>query len=101
MATPAEIKNAVDNLTHASEFTQIENTAIVYVLRGWFAALSGIPGALEASDEVWAFTTLFEHFTSLLNGDVNTRTDTSKKVQGILSEKAKESQNKLNKILGG
>jgi hypothetical protein len=102
MATPAdaELKNAIDNLTHANEFTDIENTAIVYVLRGWFAALSGIPGALEASDEVWAFTTLFEHFTSLLNGDVTTRSKVSKKVYAILQQKAKDAQDNLNTILG-
>src|SRR5438132_13450763 len=32
-------KNARDNLIHAGEFTKIENTAIAYVLRGWFGAL--------------------------------------------------------------
>src|SRR6187200_2813731 len=59
--------NAVlDNLKHAGEFTKIENTAIVYVLRGWFGSLSAIPGALEAGDDAWAFTTLQEHFDSKL-----------------------------------
>src|SRR6266481_8543373 len=62
-------KNAHDNLVHAGEFTKIENTAIVYVLRGWFAGLSGVPGALEAGDDAWANTTLFEHFVSKLNAD--------------------------------
>jgi len=97
--TPQQ-KNAHDNLTHAAEFTRIENTAIVYVLRGWFGSLAGIPGALEASDEVWAFTTLFEHFTSLLNGDPTTRTAESLKVLQILGDKAKASQDKLDGILG-
>ena len=97
--TPQE-KNAHDNLVHAGEFTKIENTAIVYVLRGWFAALSGIPGALEASDDVWATTTLFEHFTSELNGDPTTRTKQSNEVQAELALRAKASQDRLNKILG-
>ena len=29
-------KAVLDDLKHAGEFTKIENTAIVYVLRGWF-----------------------------------------------------------------
>ena len=95
-----ELKNAIDNLKHANEFTQIENTAIVYVLRGWFGSLAGIPGALGAGDDAWAFTTLFEHFTSKLNPDPNTRTRTSKKVLKILADKAKEVQDKLDEILG-
>ncbi len=37
-------KAALDDLKHAGEFTKIENTAIVYVLRGWFGSLSAIPG---------------------------------------------------------
>jgi hypothetical protein len=94
------IKNAHDNLVHAGEFTKIENTAIVYVLRGWFAALSGIPGALEASDDVWATTTLFEHFTSELNSDAATRTKESLAVSSELQQRAKDSQDRLNSILG-
>ena len=62
-------KAALDDLKHAGEFTKIENTAIVYVLRGWFGSLSAIPGALEAGDDAWAFTTLQEHFDSKLNPD--------------------------------
>ena len=38
-------KADLDNLKHSAEFTKIENTAIVYVLRGWFGSLSAIPGA--------------------------------------------------------
>ena len=60
-------KAVLDDLKHAGEFTKIENTAIVYVLRGWFGSLSAIPGALEAGDDAWAFTTLQEHFDSKLN----------------------------------
>src|SRR6266478_3559882 len=37
-------KAVLDDLKHAGEFTKIENTAIVYVLRGWFGSLSAIPG---------------------------------------------------------
>ena len=51
-----ETKPVLDDLKHAAEFTKIENTAIVYVLRGWFGSLSAIPGALEAGDDAWAFT---------------------------------------------
>src|SRR5439155_26173525 len=49
--------DAVLDLRHANEFTDIENTAVVYVLRGWFASLAAIPGAIEAGDDAWAFTT--------------------------------------------
>ncbi len=74
MSDESNKKNAHGNLVHAGEFTKIENTAIVYVLRGWFAGLSGVPGALEAGDDAWANTTLFEHFVSKLNADATTRT---------------------------
>src|SRR5438876_807547 len=73
-------KNARDNLTHAGEFTKIENTAIVYVLRGWFGALIRPENATEivqASDDVWAKTTLYEHFDSEVNSDPATRTKES------------------------
>ncbi len=76
-------KNARDNLTHAGEFTKIENTAIAYVLRGWFGALIRPENATEivkASDDVWANQTLFEHFDSELNSDPNTRTQESRAV---------------------
>src|SRR5437879_2396393 len=42
----SEQTDAIFMLRHANEFTDIENSAIVYVLRGWFASLAGIPGAL-------------------------------------------------------
>ena len=66
MSDESNKKNAHDNLVHAGEFTKIENTAIADVLRGWFAGLSGVPGALEAGDDAWANTTLFEHFREQL-----------------------------------
>src|SRR5215831_8862725 len=69
-------KAVLDDLKHAGEFTKIENTAIVYVLRGWFGSLSAIPGALEAGDDAWAFTTLQEHFDSKLNPDPTKRPGT-------------------------
>src|SRR6266550_541363 len=100
MANPAELANVIDNLNHALEFTKIENTAIVYVLRGWFGALAGIPGALEAADDAWSFTTMFEHFTSELNADPSTRTASSIKAYGLLSDVAKASQDRLDAILG-
>src|SRR5437899_10070767 len=96
-------KNARDNLTHAGEFTKIENTAIVYVLRGWFGALIRPENATEivqASDDVWAKTTLFEHFVSELDSDPDTRTPESLSVYRELQGRAKAAQDKLNAILG-
>jgi hypothetical protein len=91
---------ALDELTHANEFTDIENTAIVYVLRGWFASLSGIPGALQAGDDAWAFTTLFEHYTSLLPNNKAQRSAEQLAVQKELAIKAQAAQDALDKILG-
>jgi hypothetical protein len=45
---PTEKQAAIFELQHAGEFTDIENSAIVYVLRGWFAGLGGVPGAIQA-----------------------------------------------------
>ncbi len=45
---PTEKQAAIFELQHAGEFTDIENSAIVYVLRGWFGGLAGIPGAIQA-----------------------------------------------------
>ena len=96
-------KNARDNLTHAGEFTKIENTAIVYVLRGWFGALIRPENATEivqGSDDVWANQTLFEHFTSEINSDPNTRTRESRAVLGELKTRAEAAQERLNKLIG-
>src|SRR5436305_14698443 len=95
-------KNARDNLTHAGEFTKIENTAIVYVLRGWFGALIRPENSTEivqASDDVWAKTTLFEHFNSLLDSDPNTRTKESLAVFTELQGRSKAAQDNLSKLL--
>src|SRR5205823_2002498 len=95
-------KNARDNLTHAGEFTKIENTAIVYVLRGWFGALIRPENATEivqASDDVWAKQTLFEHFDSELDSDTATRTKESLAVLAELQGRAKAAQDKLNQLL--
>src|SRR6266513_1946132 len=97
-------KNARDNLTHAGEFTKIENTAIVYVLRGWFGALIRPENATEivqASDDVWAAQTLFEHFDSELNSDSTTRTRESRAVLAELKARAEAAQEHLNQLLGG
>jgi len=94
-------KNARDNLTHAGEFTKIENTAIVYVLRGWFGSLIRPENAtkiVQASDDVWALTTLQEHFDSELNSDPTTRTEKSKAVLAELTARAKASQERLSKL---
>src|SRR5438034_11798523 len=97
-------KNAQDNLTHAGEFTKIENTAIVYVLRGWFGALIRPENATEivqASDDVWANQTLFEHFDSELNSDPNTRTQESRAVLAEVKTRAEAAQEHVNQLLGG
>src|SRR5437762_3390852 len=97
-------KNARDNLTHAGEFTKIENTAIVYVLRGWFGALIRPENATEivqASDDVWAAQTLFEHFESELNSDPTTRTQESRAVLAELKARAEAAQEHLNQLVGG
>ena len=97
-------KNARDNLIHAGEFTKIENTAIVYVLRGWFGALIRPENATEivqASDDVWAAQTLFEHFDSELNSDPTTRTRESRAVLAELKARAEAAQEHLNQLLGG
>ncbi len=97
-------KNARDNLIHAGEFTKIENTAIVYVLRGWFGALIRPENATEivqASDDVWAAQTVFEHFDSELNSDPTTRTQESRAVLAELKARAEAAQEHLNQLLGG
>ena len=37
---PTEKQAAIFELQHAGEFTDIENSAIVYVLRGWFGGFA-------------------------------------------------------------
>src|SRR5947199_9666244 len=94
-------KNARDNLTHAGEFTKIENTAIRYVLRGWFGALIRPENATEivqASDDVWAAQTLFEHFDRELNSDSTTRTRESRRDLGKLKARAQAAQKHLSKL---
>jgi hypothetical protein len=55
---------------------------------------------LEAGDDAWANTTLFEHFVSKLNADATTRTKESRAVYTELKERAEASQERLNTILG-
>jgi len=62
--------------------------------------VSGVPGALEAGDDAWANTTLFEHFVSKLNADATTRTKKSLAVYAELKNRAEASQERLNTILG-
>jgi hypothetical protein len=97
---PTEKQAAIFELQHAGEFTDIENSAIVYVLRGWFAGLAGIPGAIQAGDDAWAFTTLFEHFTSLMPYPPDSRTPTQVKILAALKSKAQASQDALDALLG-
>ncbi len=95
-----DFEDAVLDLQHANEFTDVENSAIVYVLRGWFGNLAGIPGSLEAGDDAWAFTTLAEHFVSLLNSDPAKRTPDRLRIKEKLLAKAKASQDALDTVLG-
>jgi hypothetical protein len=95
-----DFEDAVLDLRHANEFTDVENSAIVYVLRGWFGNLAGIPGSLEAGDDAWAFTTLAEHFVSLLNSDPARRTPDRLRIKEKLLAKAKASQDALDSVLG-
>ena len=96
----SEKTDAIFMLSHANEFTDIENSAIVYVLRGWFASLAGIPGSLQAGDDAWAFTTLAEHFTSLLNNDPSQRTATQLRIKDLLSARAQAAQDAVDALLG-
>ena len=96
---PTEKQAAIFELQHAGEFTDIENSAIVYVLRGWFGGLAGIPGAIQA-DDAWAFTTLFEHFTSLMPYPPNLQTPTQVKILAALQIKAQASQDAVDAVLG-
>src|SRR5947199_10672038 len=91
--------DAVLDLRHANEFTDIENTAVVYVLRGWFASLAAIPGAIETGDDAWAFTTLAEHFLSLLDKDQAQKTPTHLKIRDLLLTRAQEAQHTVEDIL--
>src|SRR5438093_12853685 len=91
--------DAVLYLRHANEFTDIENTAVVYVLRGWFASLAAIPGAIEAGDDSWAFTTLAEHFVSLLDKDRAKRTPAHIKIRDLLLARAQEAQDAVDAML--
>ena len=56
---------------------------------------------MQASDDVWAAQTLFEHFDSELNSDPATRTRESKAVLAELKARAEAAQERLNQILGG
>ena len=96
----SEKTDAIFMLRHANEFTDIETSAIVYVLRGWFASLAGIPGSLQAGDDAWAFTTLAEHFTSLLNNDPSQRTATQLRIKDLLSARAQTAQDAVDALLG-
>ncbi len=98
-----ERKNARDNLLHAGEFTKIENNAVFGILSGWFATPTKPDKAqqiVEASDDVWALTTLHEHFDSELNSDPTTRTRESTAVLAELKARADASKEKLNALIG-
>lgn len=89
-----------DRLLHVLEFTETENTAIVYVLRGWFGNLAGIPGSLEAGDNAWSDTVLLEHYQSTLDQNLANRTPDQLAILAQLVTKAQASQDALDSILG-
>jgi hypothetical protein len=89
-----------DRLTHVLSFTQTENTSIVYVLRGWFGNLAGIPGALEAGDDAWSNTVMFEHYDSTLDQNLAERTPEQVAMFNTLKANAQKSQDALDAILG-
>ena len=92
-------KNARNNLLHAAEFTKIENNAVFGILSGWFASPAKPEKAtqiVEASDDVWATTTLFEHFASKLNEDPATRTAENVAIYDELESRAEAAKNKLD-----
>src|SRR5882724_6595603 len=98
-----EKKNARDNLRHAGEFTKIENNAIFGVLSGWFATPTKPDKAqqiVEASDDLWALTTLLEHFNSELNSDPTTRSNESNAVLAELKKLADAAKEKLDDLIG-
>jgi len=59
-----------------------------------------VPGAIQAGDDAWAFTTLFEHFTSLMPYPPNLRTPTQVNILAALSAKAQASQDAVDALLG-
>jgi hypothetical protein len=59
-----------------------------------------IPGALESGDDAWAFTTLQEHFDNILNPDPTNRTPEQMNILRKLQKKAKQTQDRLDEILG-
>jgi hypothetical protein len=93
-------KDIHDRLLHVLEFTKTENTSIVYVLRGWFANIAGVPGSLEAGDDAWSKTVFLEHYQSTLDQDVRNRTADQRSILERLISNAKASQDALDKILG-
>jgi hypothetical protein len=94
-------KNARDNLTHAGEFTKIENTAGVKFLAGWINEASRqADEVVQASDDVWALTVLYEHFDSEASSDVKDRTRETRAVLAELKARAERAQARLDQLLG-
>ena len=62
--------------------------------------MAGIPGAIQAGDDAWAFTTLFEHFTSLMPYPPDLRTPIQVKILAALKMKAQASQDAVDALLG-
>lgn len=95
----AQRKNARDNLTHAGEFTKIENTAGIGFLRGWIPEkFRQEDDVIKAADDVWALTVLYEHFDSEVNSDPSTRTRESRAVLAELKARAEAAQARLQAL---
>jgi hypothetical protein len=95
-------KNARDNLKHAGEFTKIENIAGLHFLRGWIPEeFRQEDDVIEAADNVWALTVLFEHFDSELNSDARSRTRESRAILLELQSRADAAVERLKELTAG
>ncbi len=89
------VKQAIDRLRHAAEFTATENTALIETLRGWFADQP------ELGDRAWSTRSLQEHFESKLDVDPEKRSDVEQDILVRLKAAADDAQRALDAKLGG
>ena len=87
-------------LDHVLNFTQTENTSLIYWNRGQWAIEAQLPGAHAIANDCWAATSLFEHYDSALDPNPANRTAEEVTVYNTLQANATASQAKLDAILG-
>src|SRR5438132_14319936 len=92
-------KAALDDLKHAGEFTKIENTAIVYVLRGWFGSLSAIPGHWKPETTLGRLPR-FKNISTANSIPTRPSEPGSRWFSLGLQKKAKKTQDRVDEILG-